>query len=89
MGADELCFMNSSNDHCHRTWPAVWTVGADWPNQVISFLARSALYLIRRTQGEVDILEGVNDQGTNQATLHTSAGTYRFLRSSRSTECLS
>ncbi|KAF7763643.1 CAZyme family GH16 [Agaricus bisporus var. burnettii] len=39
------------------TWPAVWTVGADWPNQ-----------------GEVDILEGVNDQGTNQATLHTSAG---------------
>ncbi|KAF9567184.1 2 beta-glucanase [Agrocybe pediades] len=39
------------------TWPAVWTVGADWPNQ-----------------GEVDILEGVNDQGPNQVTLHTSSG---------------
>jgi len=39
------------------TWPAVWTVGEDWPNN-----------------GEIDILEGVNDQGPNQATLHTSAG---------------
>ncbi|KAJ7064788.1 laminarinase [Mycena amicta] len=39
------------------TWPALWTVGADWPNQ-----------------GEVDILEGVNDQGPNHSTLHTNAG---------------
>jgi len=39
------------------TWPAVWTVGEDWPNN-----------------GELDILEGVNDQGPNQATLHTSPG---------------
>ncbi|KAL0579258.1 hypothetical protein V5O48_002762 [Marasmius crinis-equi] len=39
------------------TWPAVWTVGSDWPNQ-----------------GEVDILEGVNDQSPNQGTLHTNAG---------------
>ncbi|KAI0790474.1 laminarinase [Abortiporus biennis] len=39
------------------TWPAVWEVGADWPNQ-----------------GEVDILEGVNDVSPNQATLHTSSG---------------
>jgi len=39
------------------TWPAVWEVGADWPNQ-----------------GEVDILEGVNDVSPNQATLHTGSG---------------
>ncbi|KAF9460039.1 laminarinase [Collybia nuda] len=39
------------------TWPALWTVGSDWPNQ-----------------GEIDILEGVNDQGVNQATLHTNSG---------------
>ncbi|KAF8962582.1 2 beta-glucan [Flammula alnicola] len=39
------------------TWPAVWTVGADWPNE-----------------GEIDILEGVNDQGPDQVTLHTGSG---------------
>uniref|UniRef100_A0A0W0G9J8 Putative laminarinase n=1 Tax=Moniliophthora roreri TaxID=221103 RepID=A0A0W0G9J8_MONRR len=39
------------------TWPAVWTVGDNWPNQ-----------------GETDIIEGVNDQGPNQGTLHTNAG---------------
>ncbi|KAF8724729.1 hypothetical protein AX14_008633 [Amanita brunnescens Koide BX004] len=39
------------------TWPAVWTVGDDWPNQ-----------------GEVDILEGINNVGPNQVTVHTSAG---------------
>lgn len=45
--------------HCvHiRTWPAVWEVGDDWPNQ-----------------GEVDIVEGVNNVSPNQATLHTAAG---------------
>ncbi|KAJ7275634.1 laminarinase [Mycena rebaudengoi] len=42
------------------TWPALWTVGADWPNQAC--------------RGEIDILEGVNDVGPNQATLHTNAG---------------
>ncbi|KAF5335812.1 hypothetical protein D9611_009637 [Ephemerocybe angulata] len=39
------------------TWPAVWEVGDNWPNN-----------------GEIDILEGVNDRGPNAATLHTSAG---------------
>ncbi|KAJ8489562.1 hypothetical protein ONZ51_g2842 [Trametes cubensis] len=39
------------------TWPALWEVGADWPNQ-----------------GEIDVLEGVNDQTPNQSTLHTSSG---------------
>ncbi|EIN09353.1 glycoside hydrolase family 16 protein [Punctularia strigosozonata HHB-11173 SS5] len=39
------------------TWPAIWEVGPNWPNE-----------------GEVDILEGVNDVGPNQATLHTGAG---------------
>ena len=39
------------------TWPAVWEVGDDWPNQ-----------------GEVDIVEGVNNVSPNQATLHTAAG---------------
>ena len=29
-----------------------------------------------KRQGEIDILEGVNDQGTNRATLHTSPGIY-------------
>ncbi|PFH49583.1 glycoside hydrolase family 16 protein [Amanita thiersii Skay4041] len=39
------------------TWPAIWTVGANWPNQ-----------------GEIDILEGVNNVGPDQVTLHTSSG---------------
>ncbi|KAG7445068.1 glycoside hydrolase family 16 protein [Guyanagaster necrorhizus] len=39
------------------TWPAVWTVGNNWPNG-----------------GEIDIIEGVNNQAYNQATLHTSSG---------------
>ncbi|KAK0202504.1 endo-beta-glucanase [Desarmillaria ectypa] len=39
------------------TWPAVWTVGPNWPYG-----------------GEVDIIEGVNNQAYNQATLHTSSG---------------
>ena len=51
-------FVYSVLTYCFdRTWPAVWEVGDDWPNQ-----------------GEVDILEGVNDQGPDQATLHTAAG---------------
>ncbi|KAK0445175.1 endo-beta-glucanase [Armillaria borealis] len=38
------------------TWPAVWTVGPNWPNG-----------------GEIDLIEGVNNQASNQATLHTSS----------------
>lgn len=38
------------------TWPAVWEVGGNWPNE-----------------GEVDILEGVNNQSPNLSSLHTSA----------------
>lgn len=41
------------------TWPAVWTLGTN---------------AAWPTQGEIDILEGVNDQSPNQATLHTSPG---------------
>lgn len=39
------------------TWPAVWTVGPNWPYG-----------------GEVDIVEGINDIGPNQGTLHTGPG---------------
>jgi len=43
------------------TWPAVWTVGGNWPNQ-----------------GEIDLLEGVNQgpnaKGGNQITMHTGPG---------------
>lgn len=39
------------------TWPAIWEVGANWPNE-----------------GEVDIVEGVNDQTPNKCSLHTSSG---------------
>ncbi|KAJ3523900.1 hypothetical protein NM688_g8650 [Phlebia brevispora] len=52
------------------TWPAVWEVGDDWPNQ-----------------GEVDIVEGVNNISPNQATLHTAAGKH-FSRIFFSELCL-
>jgi hypothetical protein len=58
-----------------RTWPAVWTVGADWPNQVhVAFNQKWVVPWIYRDQGEIDILEGINNVGPNQVTLHTSAG---------------
>ena len=61
----------------HRTWPAVWeTKELNWPQGVrlrtVTFII--ILMLIYKQQGEIDILEGVNDQGPNTATLHTSPG---------------
>jgi len=54
------------------TWPAVWTVGADWPDQ-----------------GEIDILEGINDQGSDQISLHTGSGcTMPSSRAQTGTEIL-
>lgn len=38
------------------TWPAVWEVGDNWPNE-----------------GEIDIVEGVNNQTPNLSSVHTSA----------------
>ncbi|KAJ6534325.1 hypothetical protein B0H19DRAFT_1241464 [Mycena capillaripes] len=58
------------------TWPAVWETGGVWPAGV-SILLPVATYLpllILYDQGETDILEGVNDQGSDQSTLHTSPG---------------
>ncbi|TFY64735.1 hypothetical protein EVG20_g5848 [Dentipellis fragilis] len=43
--------------HGCGTWPAIWELGDNWPNQ-----------------GEVDIVEGVNDVPPNRMTLHTSSG---------------
>lgn len=34
------------------------------------------MYLIVTTQGEIDIVEGVNNVAPDQSTLHTSASTY-------------
>jgi len=39
------------------TWPAIWTVGANWPYN-----------------GEIDVIEGVNQNNRNQMTLHSGPG---------------
>ncbi|KAH0828177.1 2 beta-glucan [Lanmaoa asiatica] len=69
------------------TWPAVCKlllfvcldirsaqeVGPDWPNQVGPHAYPSSVRLTISAQGEIDIVEGVNDVTPNQSTLHTSA----------------
>jgi len=52
----------------------VWTLGANWPNQVFMVFIIPKFVADVQKKGEVDILEGVNDQGSNAATLHTSSG---------------
>lgn len=60
------------------TWPALWEVGADWPNQGRSRSHAKRAELGARdsnvSTGEIDVLEGVNDVSPNQSTLHTSSG---------------
>ena len=63
----------------HRTWPAIWELGDNWPNGVSpSELKLGILITVMvtsvRLQGEVDIVEGVNDQEPNASSLHTSPG---------------
>ena len=66
------------------TWPAVWEVaGPRWPIGVY-ILSWSSMTLLTSFfffphQGEIDILEGVNDQSPNAATLHTTEGSKIFL----------
>ena len=75
----------------HRTWPALWELGDTWPDGVGPFLSTrqsslcdddSRAYL----QGEVDVLEGVNDQVPNASSLHTGPGMccHHFIKSARS-----
>ncbi|KAF5389511.1 hypothetical protein D9757_004195 [Collybiopsis confluens] len=56
LGTVLVANLNHMPEGC-GTWPAFWTVGANWPNN-----------------GEIDIIEGVNNVGNNQGTLHTSPG---------------
>ena len=98
--------MGSFSDMCfsasiYSTWPAVWEYGQDWPDQG-QYDSRLAFASSLTTgpwayffpTGEIDILEGVNDHGTDQATLHTTSGmcthvrTPPFLRAHAYSVCL-
>jgi len=63
----------------HRTWPAIWELGYTWPDGVgpsePKFGMLTVVILTRvRLQGEVDIVEGVNDEVPNASSLHTGPG---------------
>lgn len=56
-------------------WPAYWSVGPNWPSGgKYPYPLPSSTLNSRILQGEIDILEGVHNQATNQYTLHTSEG---------------
>lgn len=55
-----LAKYDCTHPHASRTWPAVWEV--DPLNWPFG--------------GELDIVEGANDEGTNAATLHTGPGKF-------------
>jgi len=63
----------------HRTWPAIWELGYTWPDGVgpsepkLGMLTVVMLTRVR-LQGEVDIVEGVNDEAPNASSLHTGPG---------------
>ena len=82
MGESVAVFRPSCSDDIarpHRTWPAIWELGYTWPDGVgpsepnigmltVVMLTRVCL------QGEVDIVEGVNDEAPNASSLHTGPG---------------
>lgn len=51
-------------------------LGANWPNGVRAICTTLSARLTVTAQGEIDIIEGVNNKIPNQSTLHTSAGRY-------------
>jgi hypothetical protein len=77
-----LLHFSSNMARPHRTWPAIWELGDSWPNGVclseLSLVGYSQVLrwgLAQCFQGEVDIVEGVNDKDPNASSLHTGPGT--------------
>lgn len=71
-----------------RTWPALWENGANWPAGVpttrLLWHRSAGLADARISKGEIDIVEGVNDQGSDLVSLHSSPGTHFRSRGARS-----